>query len=64
MLELQSLDGTPYNDDKVVNNNHVGTIYKVGEIARSDSWDADRWNECSHGIHFFITRDEAVMYNP
>ena len=64
VLELQNLDGTPYNDDNVVNNNYVKTIYKVGEIARTDSWDADRWNECSHGIHFFITRDEAVRYHP
>ena len=63
VLELQSLDGTPYNDDEVVNDDYVETIYKVGEIVRSDSWDDDRWNECSHGIHFFITRDEAVRYN-
>ena len=62
VLELQSLDGTPYNDDKVVNNDYVETIYKVGEIVHSDSWDNDRWNECSHGIHFFITRDEVVRY--
>ena len=62
VLELQNLDGTPYNGDKVVNNNYVKTIYKVGEIVSSDSWDDDRWNECSHGIHFFITRDEAVRY--
>ena len=63
VVELQNLDGTPYNDDKIVNNNHVETIYKVGEIVRPDSWDDNRWNECSHGIHFFITRDEAVTYN-
>ena len=63
VLELQSLDGTPYNDDEVVNDDYVETIYKVGEIVRPDSWDDDRWNECSHGIHFFITRDEAVRYN-
>ena len=63
VLELQRLDGAPYNDDKVVNDNHVGAIYKVGEIVRPDSWDDNRWNECSHGIHFFITRDEAVRYN-
>ena len=62
VLELQNIDRTPYKDDKVVNNNHVETIYKVGEIVRPDSWDDNRWNECSHGIHFFITRDEAVMY--
>ena len=63
VLALQNLDGTPYNDDKVVNNNYVKTIYKVGGIVRPDSWDDDRWNDCSHGIHFFMTRDEAVRYN-
>lgn len=62
VLELQNLDGTPYNGDKVVNKHYVETIYKVGEIVHPDSWDDNRWNECSHGIHFFITRDEAVRY--
>ena len=62
VLELQNLDGTPYNDNKVIGNNYVKTIYKVGEIVRPDSWDENRWKECSHGIHFFITRDEAVRY--
>lgn len=62
VLELQNLDGTPYKDDKVVNDNYVETIYKVGEIVRPDSWDDNRWNECSNGIHFFMTRDEAVRY--
>ena len=62
VLELQNLDGTTYKDDKVVNYNYVKTIYKVGKIVHPDSWDDNRWNECSHGIHFFITRDEAVRY--
>lgn len=22
----------------------------------------DRWNECSNGIHFFMTRREAELY--
>ena len=64
VLALQHLDGAPYKDDKVINNKYVETIYKVGEIVRPDSWDDNRWNECSHGIHFFITRDEAVRYQP
>ena len=63
VLALQNLDGTPYKDDKVVNYNFGReTTYKMGEIVRPDSWDDNRWNECSHGIHFFVTRDEAVMY--
>ena len=37
-------------------------IYKVGEIVEVKDYDKDRWNECSTGIHFFITRDEAIIY--
>ncbi len=39
-----------------------GFIYRVGETVYSDRWDEDRWNECSNGIHFFITRKEAEEY--
>ena len=37
-------------------------IYKVGEIVEVENFDINRWNECSSGIHFFITREEAVNY--
>lgn len=37
-------------------------VYKVGETVYPDGWDPDRWNECSQGIHFFMTREEAVEY--
>jgi len=39
-----------------------GGLYEVGKLTVPDSFDEDRWNECSHGIHFFITREEAVAY--
>ena len=32
------------------------------EIIKPDSWDNNRWDECSNGIHFFITRLEAENY--
>lgn len=35
------------------------TAYSVGEITRADSYDDDIRVECTHGIHFFITREEA-----
>lgn len=35
-------------------------LYEVGKTVIVDDFDEDRWNECSTGIHFFITRDEAV----
>lgn len=37
-------------------------FYRVGETIYADSWDEDRWNECSNGIHFFVTRKEAEEY--
>lgn len=36
--------------------------YKIGETVRVEDFDENRWNECSTGIHFFITRQEAVDY--
>ena len=35
------------------------TIYVKGEIVRADSFDPDPKVECTHGIHFFMTKAEA-----
>ena len=37
-------------------------VYKVGKIVEEPNFCNDRWKECAEGIHFFITRDEAVKY--
>ena len=38
-------------------------IYKVGEIVKPTiPFDENRWEECSTGIHFFITKIEAERY--
>ena len=47
--EKSALNGT--HDKKIE--------YKVGERVTADKWDEDFRSECSHGIHFFITRIEA-----
>jgi uncharacterized protein YjbI with pentapeptide repeats len=39
------------------------TEYRPGARVMCDKWDDDRWNECSGGIHFFITRIEAEGYS-
>ena len=39
--------------------NGVATVYKEGETVRPDSYDDNPMVECSHGIHFFLTRAEA-----
>ena len=37
--------------------------YRAGLRVVADSWDTDRWTTCSHGIHFFLTQEEAQAYN-
>lgn len=32
------------------------------EIEGDDDFDINRWNECAPGIHFFISRQEAVDF--
>ena len=42
---------------------HSGTLtYTAGAEVLPDSFDPDIRVECSHGIHFFITRQEAGEY--
>ena len=61
VLDITSLDGEEHYNE-VVNYNYKKTIYKVGEMVYPDSFDENRWNECSHGIHFFINKQDAIKY--
>lgn len=36
--------------------------YEVGKIVEVEDFNDNRWNECSTGIHFFLTKDEAIKY--
>ena len=38
------------------------TTYRIGERVTCYQWDDNRWNECSGGIHFFLTREEAEAW--
>lgn len=37
-------------------------IYRTGGTVYPDKWDDNRWDECSNGIHFFMSRQEAIDY--
>ena len=61
VLEITDLDGSnPITS--VINNNYIETQYVVGEMVFPDSFDENRWNECSNGIHFFINKQDAINY--
>ena len=38
-------------------------IYSIGETVEVKNFDTNRWTECAPGIHFFMTRQEALDYD-
>ena len=63
VLEIQELDGSPSEVKEVRSNYDKDFVYRIGETVSVKNFDDDRWNECSTGIHFFISRDAAVSYD-
>ena len=41
---------------------HNPLTYRVGDTVYPDSFDENRWEECSNGIHFFINKQDAINY--
>ena len=62
VLAIENIDGSPSRLSEVGSNHNVSFFYKVGETVEVPNFDMDRKNECAPGIHFFITRQEAVDY--
>ena len=62
VLSITKVDGTDDGTKEVASGRDSDFIYKVGEIVEVSNFCEDRWNECSAGIHFFITRQEAEDY--
>ena len=61
VLSIESIDGkTKY--EQANSRYDKGFVYKVGETVKVDNFDPDRWNECSTGIHLFMSRKEAEIY--
>ena len=58
ILGVNELDMT-----ELVNNKYKECKYVKGEMVYPDSFDEDRWNECSHGIHFFVNKQDAINYD-
>ena len=62
VLSITNLDGSESGLSKIESDYDKDFIYRVGETVEVPDFDDNRWNECAAGIHFFITRDEAVKY--
>ena len=62
VLSITNLDGSKPNCTEATSKRDPSFVYKVGETVEVLNFNTDRWDECSAGIHFFITRQEAVDY--
>lgn len=62
VLEIYNFDGTVAKERECYSHRDNSFIYKVGKTVKVDDFDEDRWNECSRGIHFFMSRQEAIDY--
>ena len=67
VLRIESFDGEELDID-VAYSRYTSSIgqspmkYSKGEMVYADSFDESRFNTCSNGIHFFMSREDAVHY--
>lgn len=59
-LALFTVSGSEVDFDVIASDYDGNFLYKKGELSYVEDFDNNRWNECSTGIHFFITFEEAV----
>ena len=63
ILDLQDMQGNSLPPDTTAHSQYDRSFpYRKGETVHVEDFDTNRWNECAPGIHFFITRIEAVEY--
>ena len=60
VIAIWDIDGKPINSTYSLHDDKF--IYSVGQYVKVDNFDDNRWNECSAGIHFFMSKEEAEKY--
>jgi len=62
VLEIQNLDGTESGLTSIESNYDNNFRYDIGKTVTVNNFVRDDKIECDTGIHFFLTRDEAVRW--
>lgn len=62
-LAIENIDGSNSGFTQISSSRVSEFIYEIGVIREVSDFDENRFNECSSGIHFFISREMAVQYN-
>ena len=62
VIALEAFRPGARTDSGASSHDNGKTTYTIGATVRPDKYDPDPRVECSHGIHFFLTREEAEEY--
>ena len=61
-IRFESFNGEDLGDIVCFSDYNNEFKYKLGEMVYADSFDENKFNQCSTGIHFFMNREEATHY--
>ncbi len=61
VVAITNLDGSG-NYHEAVSFVDENFVYRLGSMVYADAYNEDRWLESSNGIHFWLTKDEALGY--
>ena len=61
VLEVQGINGDVL-EQSAVSDRDENFHCVLGSVVSVSDFDENRWNECSTGIHIYITREEAVRH--
>ena len=62
VISITKADGSQADRDIVFSEYDSAFSYEVGKEVSVNNFDTNRWNECAPGIHFFMSRQDAVGY--
>ena len=62
VIAIYNLDGTVAGETTCHSDYDNNFVYEVGKTVEVTDFSENRWRECAKGIHFFISRQEAIDY--
>ena len=60
VIDMWDLEGNQISKAFGIRDSNL--VYETGAIVKPDSYDVDFKEDCSHGIHFFVTKQEAIEW--
>ena len=62
VLGIYKINGKKYGGNMAYSLYTNNTIYPIGKMVYPDSFDENRFKVCSHGIHFFANKQDAIDF--